>query len=99
MQTCSLSHRRLMADAGTLFQTPKTKIVAKRKLPKLRAPKSQSMPVIGASETQPRETALWNEDDLGYYTICQSCGKAFSGLAFVSVYSGPDSVTSAPNRR
>jgi hypothetical protein len=50
-------------------------------------------------ETQPRETARWDEDDLGFTTICQSCGKSFSGLALVSVYICPESATSAPNRR
>jgi hypothetical protein len=35
-------------------------------------------------DTQPRETARWDERDLGYITICQSCGKLFSGLTLVS---------------
>jgi transcription elongation factor Elf1 len=37
-------------------------------------------------ETQPRETALWDEDGVGYTTICQTCGKMFCGLAPVSAY-------------
>jgi uncharacterized Zn finger protein len=37
-------------------------------------------------ETQPRETARWDERDLGYITICQTCGKVFSGLTLVSRY-------------
>jgi transcription elongation factor Elf1 len=40
------------------------------------------------SETQPRETALWDEDGLGYITVCQTCGKTFSGLVLVSAYTG-----------
>jgi hypothetical protein len=37
-------------------------------------------------ETQPRETARWDERGLGYITICQTCGKMFSGLTLVSAY-------------
>jgi hypothetical protein len=47
-------------------------------------------------ETQPRETARWGEDEIGHTTICQSCGKGFSGLALVSTYIG-SSAKSAPN--
>jgi hypothetical protein len=36
-------------------------------------------------ETQPRETARWDERDLGI-TICQTCGKVFSGLTLVPTY-------------
>ncbi len=51
------------------------------------------------SELQPREAARWDEDEVGYTTICQSCGKAFSGFALVSVYIGSsEPATSAPNR-
>jgi uncharacterized Zn finger protein len=37
-------------------------------------------------ETQPRETAQWDENGVGYITICQTCGKVFSGLTLISVY-------------
>jgi uncharacterized Zn finger protein len=37
-------------------------------------------------ETQPRETARWDELGVGYMTICQTCGKIFSGLTLVSTY-------------
>jgi uncharacterized Zn finger protein len=37
-------------------------------------------------ETQPRETARWDERGLGYTTICQTCGKLFSGLTLVPAY-------------
>jgi uncharacterized Zn finger protein len=37
-------------------------------------------------ETQPRETARWDDDEVGYATICQTCGKVFSGLTLVSAY-------------
>ena len=40
------------------------------------------------SETQPSESAKWDEDGMGYTTICQGCGKVFSGLALVSAYIG-----------
>jgi hypothetical protein len=40
------------------------------------------------SETQPRETAQWDEEGIGYTTICQTCGKTFSGLSLVSAYVG-----------
>lgn len=39
-------------------------------------------------ETQPRETARWDEQGLGYTTICQTCGKMFSGMTLVSAYVG-----------
>jgi uncharacterized Zn finger protein len=39
-------------------------------------------------EMQPRETARWDERGLGYVTICQTCGKVFSGLTLVSTYIG-----------
>jgi hypothetical protein len=35
-------------------------------------------------EMQPRESARWDERGLGYVTICQTCGKVFSGLTLVS---------------
>ena len=38
-------------------------------------------------ETQPRETARWDGRGLGYVTICQTCGKVFSGLTLVSASS------------
>jgi uncharacterized Zn finger protein len=38
------------------------------------------------SETQPRETARWDESGPGYITICQTCGKVFSRLTLVSFY-------------
>ena len=53
------------------------------------------------AEMQPRETARLDELGLGYVTICQTCGKVFSGLTLVSTYigtlnpqtiSGPDTV-------
>jgi uncharacterized Zn finger protein len=37
-------------------------------------------------EMQPRETARWDDDEIGYATICQTCGKVFSGLTLVSAY-------------
>jgi hypothetical protein len=37
-------------------------------------------------EMQPRETARWDDDEVGYATICQTCGKVFSGLTLVSAY-------------
>ncbi len=40
------------------------------------------------NETQPREAARWDEDGAGYITICQSCGKIFSGLTLIDVYLG-----------
>ena len=39
-------------------------------------------------EMQPRETARWEERGLGYTTICQTCGKVFSGMTLVSAYIG-----------
>jgi uncharacterized Zn finger protein len=39
-------------------------------------------------EMQPRETARWDEHGLGYTTICQTCGKVFSGMTLVSAYIG-----------
>jgi uncharacterized Zn finger protein len=39
-------------------------------------------------EMQPRESARWDEHGLGYVTICQTCGKVFSGLTLVSTYIG-----------
>jgi uncharacterized Zn finger protein len=39
-------------------------------------------------EMQPRESARWDERGLGYVTICQTCGKMFSGLTLVSAYVG-----------
>lgn len=39
-------------------------------------------------EMQPRESALWDERGLGYVTVCQTCGKVFSGLTLVSTYIG-----------
>jgi hypothetical protein len=33
-------------------------------------------------ETQPRETARWDEGGLGYTTICPTCGKVFSGMTW-----------------
>jgi uncharacterized Zn finger protein len=41
------------------------------------------------AEMQPRETARWDEAGLGFVTICQTCGKVFSGLTLVSAYTGP----------
>jgi hypothetical protein len=38
------------------------------------------------AEMQPRETASWDENGLGYVTICQTCGKVFSGLTLISAY-------------
>ena len=38
------------------------------------------------SETQPSETAQWDENDIGFTTICQSCGKAFSGMVLTPVH-------------
>ena len=38
------------------------------------------------SETQPREAAQWDEYGLGYITICQTCGKVFSGLTPAPAY-------------
>jgi uncharacterized Zn finger protein len=40
------------------------------------------------AEMQPRETARWDERGLGYVTVCQTCGKVFSGLTLVSTYVG-----------
>ena len=40
------------------------------------------------SETQPSESAMWDEEGFGYTTICQGCGKVFSGLSLVSAYNG-----------
>lgn len=40
------------------------------------------------AEMQPRETARWDEHGLGYTTICQTCGKVFSGMTLVSAYTG-----------
>ena len=37
---------------------------------------------------QPRESARWDERGLGYVTICQTCGKVFSGLTLVSTCIG-----------
>jgi len=37
-------------------------------------------------ELHPRETARWDERGIGYITICQTCGKVFSGLTLVSAY-------------
>jgi hypothetical protein len=39
-------------------------------------------------EMQPGETAHWDERGLGYTTICQTCGKLFSGLTLVSACVG-----------
>jgi uncharacterized Zn finger protein len=39
-------------------------------------------------EMQPRETARWDERGLGYTTICQTCGKVFSGMTLASAYIG-----------
>jgi uncharacterized Zn finger protein len=46
------------------------------------------------SETQPRESASWDEDGIGYTTICQTCGRVFSGLVLVSAYIGSESAKS-----
>jgi uncharacterized Zn finger protein len=39
-------------------------------------------------EMQPRETARWDQQGLGYTTICQTCGKVFSRMTLVSTYIG-----------
>jgi uncharacterized Zn finger protein len=47
------------------------------------------------SETQPSESAMWDDRGIGYTTICQGCGKVFSGLSLVSVYHGTQSSASS----
>ena len=37
-------------------------------------------------EMQPGEAARWDDHGLGYITICQTCGKVFSGVTLVSTY-------------
>jgi hypothetical protein len=37
---------------------------------------------------QPRESAQWDERDVGYVTICERCGKVFSGLTVLPTYIG-----------
>ena len=36
------------------------------------------------SETQPSESAQWDESDAGYTAICRNCGKVFSGLVLMT---------------
>jgi hypothetical protein len=51
------------------------------------------------SETQPSESAQWDDEGTSYTTICQGCGKVFSGLVLVSAYIGSsESANSATNR-
>jgi len=47
------------------------------------------------SQTQPSEFAIWDDQGIGYTTICQGCGKVFSGLSLVSAYQGDQNFPSS----
>jgi uncharacterized Zn finger protein len=53
------------------------------------------------SETQPSESARWDNEGVSYTAICQGCGKMFSGLSLVTAYNGnqnsPSSLISKPD--